>query len=88
MSVKVNKFFNFAPAIAWAMTLDALDIIAGWIPIVGEIFDVIQAVIALAVFDDVRMVFGGFTDILFLGPFDIIPTYTATYLWLEYGGNL
>jgi hypothetical protein len=83
VEVRVRKSLRFLPAIGWALALDATDLLVGWIPFAGEVFDLVQAAAAFAIFEDARMVYGLF-DLVLPGPLDLFPSYTTAYLLLKY----
>ncbi len=71
-----KPFDRFPHPYIYALLIDALDIF-GFLPIIGEIMDVVQALIALAIFENVSIgLIGGAADLILAGLPDVIPTFT------------
>lgn len=85
MEVKIRKSFSFLPGIVWAILIDATDLILGLIPFLEVVGDFIQLLIAITIFEDIRVPIMGFTDVLLPPPLDFFPSYTAAYLIVESG---
>jgi hypothetical protein len=75
--VKLRKPFDrFPHPYIYAILIDVLDIF-GFLPIIGEAMDIVQALIALAIFENVSIgIIGGAADLLLAGLPDILPTFT------------
>jgi hypothetical protein len=84
--VKLRKPFDrFPHPYIYAMLIDAIDII-GFLPVIGEIIDVAQTLIALAIFENPSIaIIGGAADLLLAGLPDVIPTFTLRVFLAERG---
>lgn len=92
MKATVRKQFAFLPPLAWALAIDALDLLPnlinliltplGGLGLVGDFgFDVVQSFIALVIFED--PLFGVLnTDIIAPPGFDLLPAYTLNVVLL------
>lgn len=103
--IVVRKWGRRVPALAWAMGLDALDIIPNTVDAVltilglsvggigatfglatNTIFDMIQGLLSIVIFEDQRMWIGAFAGDVFLpSPLDLFPTYTTSALAIQLG---
>ena len=70
-------FDRFPHPYAYALLLDAVDILGGFLPIAGEIMDLVQTVLALMIFENrtIALLSGGL-DLLLPGFPDFLPTFT------------
>jgi hypothetical protein len=85
-SSQVRKPFAFLPPIAWAIAIDALDVVPAAINTVLNFLgvgiaidftlDVVQTIIAFIIFEDAAFAITN-VDFLLPAPFDVFPAYTA-----------
>ncbi|MFA5412849.1 MAG: hypothetical protein WC350_05900 [Candidatus Micrarchaeia archaeon] len=83
------------PPLLWALGLDAIDLVAGGITLIATAVggvglgldagvDVLQSIIAYAVFKDIKYAFiPGGVDLVLPPGFDIFPAYTAMVIYDE-----
>jgi len=92
--IKVEKTFNFFPALVWAVMLDGIDIAGNIINTIlaffglgfasDAIIDAIQILLGFLIFEDKTIAFANSAEFLIPPPFDVLPIYTAIVLYLEY----
>ena len=86
--VKVRKWAKFLPAWAWALGLDALDVVPAAVNTILSFFgvgvvldwtlDVVQGALALLIFEDARVwAIATGVELVLPAPLDISPTYLA-----------
>jgi len=85
-SSAVRRQFAFLPPIAWAVAIDALDVVpavvntilnfigAGFV--IDVAFDAVQTVLVFIIFEDAAFAITN-VDFLLPAPFDVFPAYTA-----------
>jgi hypothetical protein len=84
MEIELREPFDGGPkpwtALIVAACIDAADLFVGWLPIGGEMFDLLQLGAALAVFVSPLSVLVGAADFLLVLGADVMPTYTIGVL--------
>ena len=85
--VYLNAPFNMIDIpIAYALLLDSMDLTLGWLPVVREVVDLVQAFGAYLIFKDVKYALvPGATELLLPAGFDLFPTFTAGVIADEAG---
>lgn len=75
--VKLRKPFDrFPHPYVYALLLDSMDIF-GFLPVVGEAIDIVQTLIALAVYENMSIaLLGGAADLVLPAFPDFLPTFT------------
>jgi hypothetical protein len=64
-----------------SLFLDAIDLIPlSWFPIAGEIIDFIQTGLGAIFYKDKSLAIMGGSDLLLPAGFDLVPTFTISYL--------
>jgi hypothetical protein len=96
-AIKVRKWAKIIPGLVWAAIFDIVDAIfsplnTALVTLFGAgvaldaAVDLVLAFCSLFVFEDPRMwVVGGAAEIMIPPPFDLFPSYTATYIALQNG---
>ena len=70
-------FDRFPHPYAYALLLDAVDVFGGFLPVAGELIDVLQTMAALFIFENASIaLISGPADFVLAGLFDFLPTYT------------
>jgi hypothetical protein len=85
-SSQVRRQFAFLPPIAWAIAIDALDVVPAAINSILNFLgvgfaidfglDVVQTIFAFIIFEDAAFAITN-VDFLLPAPFDVFPAYTA-----------
>lgn len=64
-----------------SLALDAIDLIPlSWFPIAGEIIDFIQIGLGAIFYKDKTLAIMGGSDLLLPAGFDLVPTFTVSYI--------